>query len=391
MFTSFLLLNLLPLAIAAPAKRAEPAPLLVPRGDTIPDKYIVKYRETFSISSADSIIKAHHAEAEKVYSHVFNGFAGALNATAIETLLHHPGVEFIENDATVKISAFIEEPGAPWGLSRISHRRGQGGSYGSYAYDDSAGEGTCAYVIDTGVDGSHPDFEGRAQLIRSFINGENYDGNGHGTHVSGTIGSRSYGVAKKTTIYGIKVLSNQGSGDYSGILAGMDFAIQDSRQRRCPKGVVANMSLGGGYSAAINQAAAQMIRSGVFLAVAAGNDANDASNTSPASEPSVCTVGATDSLDKISSFSNYGAPLDILAPGSDILSTWPGGGTNSISGTSMATPHVVGLAAYLASLEGFPGAQALCERIRSLATPGTISNVPPGTVNLLAFNGNPSG
>ncbi|KID84195.1 subtilisin-like protease PR1I [Metarhizium guizhouense ARSEF 977] len=388
MFPSLLLLNLLPLAIAAPAKRAEPAPLLVPRGDTIPDKYIVKYKETFDISAADSIIKAHHAQAEKTYSHVFNGFAGALNATAIETLRNHPDVDFIENDATVKISAFVEQPGAPWGLSRISHRQ-RGGS--SYAYDDSAGEGTCAYVIDTGVEDTHPEFEGRAKLIRSFVAGENSDGNGHGTHVAGTIGSRSYGVAKKTTIFGIKVLSDQGSGDYSGILAGMDFAIQDSQGQRCPKGVVANMSLGGGYSAAINQAAAKMIQSGVFLAVAAGNDARDASNTSPASEPSVCTVGATDSSDSLSSFSNYGAALDILAPGSNILSTWPGGRTNSISGTSMATPHIVGLGAYLASLEGFPGAQALCERIRSLATRDVINRVPGGTVNLLAFNGNPSG
>lgn len=147
--------------------------------------------------------------------------------------------------------------------------------------------------------------------------------------MAGTIGSKEFGVAKKTKILGIKVLSDQGSGDYSGILAGMDFAIQDSRERSCPKGVVANMSLGGGYSAAINQAAAKMIQSGVFLAVAAGNDATDASQTSPASEPSVCTVGATDSSDRLSSFSNYGAVVDILAPGSNILSTWIGGATVS--------------------------------------------------------------
>jgi subtilisin family serine protease len=166
-------------------------------------------------------------------------------------------------------------------------------------------------------------------MLKSFIDGEDSDGHGHGTHVSGTIGSRSYGVAKKTSIYGIKVLSNEGYGEYSGILAGMEFAVQDSRERSCPKGVVANMSLGGGYSASLNQAAASMIQSGVFLAVAAGNDASDAANTSPASEPTVCTVGATDSSDNLSSFSNYGSVVDILAPGSDILSTWPGGGTVS--------------------------------------------------------------
>lgn len=160
--------------------------------------------------------------------------------------------------------------------------------------------------------------------------------------MAGTIGSKDFGVAKKTKIRGIKVLSDQGSGDYSGILAGMDFAIQDSRERPCPKGVVANMSLGGGYSAAINQAAAKMIQSGVFLAVAAGNDAKDASQTSPASEPSVCTVGATDSSDRLSSFSNFGPAVDILAPGSDILSTWIGGATVSYTTQSlrMANPNL---------------------------------------------------
>ncbi|OAQ65928.1 proteinase T-like protein [Pochonia chlamydosporia 170] len=389
MHSGLLLINFLSLAFAAPsAKRAEPAPLLSPRGELIANKYIVKYKETFSISSADNVLKAHNAEAERTYSNIFKGFAGRLNATAVEQLRHHPDVDYIEKDATIRINAYVEQPGAPWGLARVSHR--QSGSR-TYNYDNSAGAGTCSYVIDTGVDASHPEFEGRAKFLRSFISGENSDGNGHGTHVAGTIGSRSYGVAKKTNIYGIKVLSNQGSGSTSGILSGMDYAIQDSRQRSCPKGVVANMSLGGGYSASLNQAAAKMIQSGVFLAVAAGNDARDAANTSPASEPSVCTVGATDSSDNLSSFSNYGRVVDILAPGSGILSTWPGGGTNSISGTSMATPHVVGLAAYLASLEGFPGAQALCERIRTLATKNAIRRVPSGTVNLLAFNGNPSG
>ncbi|KHN93746.1 subtilisin-like protease PR1I [Metarhizium album ARSEF 1941] len=382
------LFTLLPLAIAAPAKRAAPAPLLVPRGDAIPDRYIVKYMDSVAISSADSILQAHHAEAERVFSHIFNGFAGPLNETAVEQLRNHPDVEYLEKDAMVKISAFAEQPGGPWGLSRISHRRG---GRDGYAYDEGAGEGTCAYVIDTGVDDTHPEFEGRAQLIKSFIEDERSDGNGHGTHVSGTIGSRSFGVAKKTSIYGVKVLSDSGQGAYSGILAGMDFAVHDSRRRSCPKGVVANMSLGGGRSAAVNHAAANMIQSGVFLAVAAGNDAADASNTSPASEPSVCTVGATDISDGLSSFSNYGNVVDILAPGSNILSTWPAGRTNTISGTSMATPHIVGLGAYLASLEGYPGPQALCERIRALATRDAISGVPGGTVNLLAFNGNPSG
>ncbi|KAK2592734.1 Cuticle-degrading protease [Conoideocrella luteorostrata] len=389
MHSGLLLLQLLPLALAAPAvQRSEPAPVLSPRGAVIEDKYIVKYKKSFSIASADDSLTALHAGADRVYKHLFQGFAGTLSQSSVEQLRHHPDVEYIEKDAIFTINAFVDQSGAPWGLSRISHRQ-RGAD--TYSYDDSAGEGTCAYVIDTGVEDTHPEFEGRAQLIRSFIDGEDADGNGHGTHVSGTIGSRSYGVAKKTQIYGVKVLSDQGSGSTSGIIAGMDFAIEDSKQRSCPKGVVANMSLGGGRSQSLNDAAAQMIQSGVFLAVAAGNDHRDASGFSPASEPTVCTVGSTDSSDSLSSFSNYGQVVDILAPGSNILSTWLGGGTNTISGTSMATPHIVGLAAYIAGLEGFPGAQALCERLQNLATRNAISNVPGGTVNLLGFNGNPSG
>lgn len=208
-----------------------------------------------------------------------------------------------------------------------------------------------------------------------------------GTHVAGTIGSASYGVAKKTTIYGVKVLSNLGFGSNSGIIAGMNFVPTDAASRSCPSGVIANMSLGGGVSAAVNSAAAAMVSAGVFLAVAAGNSATDASTSSPASEPSVCTVGSTTSGDSMSSFSNYGSVVDIFAPGSDILSTWIGGSTNTISGTSMASPHVAGLAAYLAGLEGFPGAVALCDRIKALGTQGVLSGIPSGSSNLLAYNG----
>nr|ABK27198.1 subtilisin-like protease [Epichloe festucae var. lolii] len=384
-----LFLQLLPLALAAPgARRSEPAPILAPRGAVIENKYIVKYKKTFSIASADHTLKACSAGADRVYSNIFHGFSGTLNESAIEQLRHHPDVDYIEKDAIFKMNTFVEQRDAPRGLRRVSHRQGD---IGGYVYHASAGEGTCSYIIDTGVDDSHPEFEGRAQLVTSFVDGEDADGHGHGTHVAGTIGSRSYGIAKKTQLLGIKVLSDQGSGNNSAIIAGMDFAVQDARQRSCAKGVLANMSLGGRYSQSLNDAAAQMIQSGVFLAVAAGNNRQDASGYSPASEPSVCTVGSTDSSDSLSSFSNYGSVVDILAPGSDILSTWPGGSIKILSGTSMATPHIVGLAAYLAGLEGFPGAQALCKRIQSLATPGAISNVPGGTLNLLGFNGNPSG
>ncbi|KAG5926865.1 hypothetical protein E4U53_002967 [Claviceps sorghi] len=389
MYSALLLLPLLPFAPAAPAKPSQPAPLLVPRGQVIADRYIVKYKKTFSAASEDHTLRALSAGADRIYEAVFHGFSGVLNESTVERLRNHPDVEYIEKDAIFTINGFVEQTGAPWGLNRVSHHLGKGSNY---VYDDSAGEGTCSYIIDTGVDDSHPDFEGRAHFLRSFVEGQNADGHGHGTHVAGTIGSRSYGVAKRTRLLGVKVLSDEGSGSGSDIIAGMDFAVQDSRQRgACAKGALANMSLGGGFSQALNDAAAQMIRAGVFLGVAAGNSHEDAAGFSPASEPTVCTVGATDSTDGLSSFSNFGSVVDVLAPGSGILSTWPGGKTNTISGTSMATPHIVGLAAYLAGLEGFPGAEALCTRIQNLATRDAIRNVPGGTVNLVGFNGNPSG
>lgn len=166
-------------------------------------------------------------------------------------------------------------------------------------------------------------------MVANFAGGSNGDGNGHGTHCAGTVGGNTYGVAKKTQLYGVKVLDDSGSGSYSGIISGMDFVASDSSSRNCPNGVIANMSLGGGYSAALNQAAASMVSNGVFLAVAAGNDNSNAANYSPASEPSACTVGATDSSDNRSSFSNYGDVVDIFAPGSNIQSTLPGGGSVS--------------------------------------------------------------
>ncbi|PHH74065.1 hypothetical protein CDD80_3328 [Ophiocordyceps camponoti-rufipedis] len=386
-----LLLTLLPLAATAPSKRSEPAPLLIPRGasqNLIANKYIVKFKDEMSMTTADASLIAFSENADHVYNHAFRGFAGHLSDEDLKNLRNRPEVDYVEQDAVVNIAAYTQQPGAPWGLARISHRRP--GST-TYEYDDSAGAGTCSYVIDTGIEASHPEFQGRATQVRSFVPGQETDGHGHGTHCAGTIGSRAYGVAKRTRLYGIKVLSDTGSGSYSAIIAGMDFAVVDSRRRSCPKGVVANLSLGGGFSAAINHAAAAMIRAGVFLSVAAGNDNRDAAGYSPASEPTVCTVGASTANDQRSSFSNFGSVVDIFAPGSNILSTWIGGRTNTISGTSMATPHITGLGAYLAGLEGFTDPQALCRRMQQLATRDVLTGLPSGTVNLLAFNGNPRG
>ncbi|POR37767.1 Subtilase serine protease [Tolypocladium paradoxum] len=388
------LVALLPLAAAAPARRAEPAPLLVPGGDAqlIADKFIVKFRDGSALSVVEDALRSLAGEADHVYSNLLSGFSATLDKATLDALRDHPDVEYIEQDGKSHVTAVVEQRDAPWGLGRISHRA-KGSS--TYVYDDSAGEGTCSYILDTGIYESHPvslvklaglrrrqwltmsrqDFGGRAKQIKSYYDGEDGDGHGHGTHVAGTVGSNTYGVAKKTQLLGIKVLGDDGHGHNSAIISGMELVVTDSRNRRCPKGVLANMSLGGGHSNALNNAARNLVDAGVFVGVAAGNENKDAASRSPASEPSVCTVGGTAIDDTRYSGSNYGKAVKILAPGVDARKT----------GTSMATPHVVGLAAYLGSLEGLTGTKALCDRIRELATPNAITNQPSGTVNLLAF------
>ncbi|KJZ76659.1 hypothetical protein HIM_03995 [Hirsutella minnesotensis 3608] len=373
MMRRLLLPLLLTSAAAVPNQLGSaPVPLLQPRGEVIPGSYIVKFKEGTSTASFNDALGVANQTVDRIYNHVFHGFASRLDNSALHILRSRSDIDFIEADGVINVNGYVEQPDAPWGLARISHRRP--GS-APYVYHTSAGQGTCSYVIDTGVEDSHP----------------TTDGNGHGTHVAGIIGSKSYGVAKETTIYGIKVLDNTGGGSSSGVIAGMDFVSRDAQRRRCPKGSMANMSIGGSYSKSINAAAAALVRSGVFVSVAAGGSNSDAANFSPASEPSVCTVGSTTSSDSRSSSSNYGKLVDVFAPGSYVKSTWINASSNTLSGSSMSAGHITGLGAYLAAWEGYPGAQELCTRIQSLATRGALTNIPSDTQNLLAFNGNPSG
>ncbi|KAK3375616.1 peptidase S8/S53 domain-containing protein [Lasiosphaeria ovina] len=377
------LATLLPLALTAP--------VLQPRGvQLIPDSYIVKFKDgatdsrvTDTLSGLKSSVVTKHIYRSKL----FKGFAAKLSAKDVEILKKLPEVDYIEQDGIVRITEYVTQSNVPWGLARISHRT-TGAT--SYVYDASAGAGTCSYVIDTGIYVNHTQFAGRATWLANFAgDGKDSDGNGHGTHVAGTIGGTDYGVAKKTLLYAVKVLDSGGSGSISGVIAGINYVTTDSATRNCPNGTVANMSLGGGKSTAINSAAAAAIKAGVFLAVAAGNSDDDAAFYSPASEPTVCTVGATDNTDTRAYFSNYGTLVDIFAPGVDVLSSWIGGtnATNTISGTSMATPHITGLGAYLLGLLGKKAPQALCQYLKDTATANVITDVPTGTINALAFNG----
>ncbi|KAL6712150.1 hypothetical protein ACN47E_000027 [Coniothyrium glycines] len=388
------LLALLPVVLALPA------PVIIPRaGLPIPGRYIVKLKNQNLENLINNALKLLKKDPAHVYKFGnFGGFAGDISDDIVEALRNLPGVEYIEQDAIVTANlgevelqkkAYVTQSSSTWGLARISH---QARGSNSYIYDSTAGADTCSYVIDTGISTTHPEFEGRATFLANFAgDGSNSDGNGHGTHVAGTIGAKTYGVAKKTKLYAIKVLGANGQGTNSGVIAGINYVANDAKTRSCPKGAVANMSLGGVRSTAVNSAAANVVSAGVFLAVAAGNEAQDASNSSPASEATAYTVGATDSSDRLASFSNFGTVVDILAPGVSILSTWLNGGTNTISGTSMASPHVAGLAAYLLSFEGKQTPAALSSRITALSLRNKITGLPSSTKNYLAFNGNPSG
>lgn len=379
---SVALLAALPLALAAPHKRA---PLHIPRDvDLIEGKYIVKVKAQSEVG-IQSAIQSIAAQADTVFE-TFGGFSASLTEEELDTLRSNPDVEYVEQDAVV--NAFATQEGAPWGLARLSNTAP--GST-TYTYDDSAGEGSCVYIIDTGIEATHPEFEGRATFLRNFISTTTTDDNGHGTHCAGTIGSATYGVAKKASLFGVKVLNNGGSGTIASVLGGMDFVAADGPARTdCPSGVVASMSLGGGFSQSLNDAAANIVSAGIFLAVAAGNGdflgrPVDISTVSPASAESACTIGASDISDRVASFSNYGTLLDVYAPGVNVLSTYIGGTTRSLSGTSMATPHVAGLAAYYLGLGAAPATE-LCEFIRSQALPDVISGVRAGTANLLVQN-----
>jgi subtilisin family serine protease len=219
--------------------------------------------------------------------------------------------------------------------------------------------------------------------------GTDDDLHGHGTHTSGTVGSATYGVAKNVALYGMKVCNQAGSCELSAVNQAILDTITDSATRSCPNGVVINMSLGaaGDEWISIKQAVAAATSAGIFVAVAAGNSAQDATGFMPAAAPGACAVGASDVLDVMASFSNFGKPVVVFGPGVDVKSTYKDGATVKMSGTSMASPHIAGLGAYLQGLKGKMDPVALCKLIGSTATPDKISGVPSGTVNSVAFNG----
>ncbi|KAG0640181.1 peptidase S8/S53 domain-containing protein [Tuber brumale] len=357
------------------------------------------HTQRISARSADS----EEPETSGVLHHysfpTWNGYAGSFDEGAKNEIESREEVDFIEPDYKVYTKALITQNNAPsWGLARMSHNEKlTPDTRTTYTYDSSAGEGTRAYIIDTGILADHEDFGGRATFGHNAVPGSaNTDRNGHGTHVAATIGGTKFGVAKKTALIGVKVLGDNGQGTNSGVIAGLQWAAEHAEADGVINQSVANMSLGGQASRAMNSAAAAVVRMGMTICAAAGNDDEPADTSSPASEPTVITVGAIDDQDAMTDFSNYGKLVDVLAPGRSITSAWIDtlGGkslnkTRTIDGTSMATPHVTGLVAYLIAKEGLRGPTAVTKRIKALAAKNSndVGSLKDGTPKLIAYNG----
>jgi subtilisin family serine protease len=340
----------------------------------IPGSYIVTLK---SGVNPHTLVAAQKIAAHYVYTAALNGFAAKLTPGQLTALQHNPAVAAIEQDAKVQLET--TQSGATWGIDRIDQRNLP--LSGTYSYN-STGNLSTAYVIDTGIYVSDTDFGGRAAVAYDALGGNGIDCNGHGTHVAGTIGGTKYGVAKQVQLRAVRVLDCSGSGSNSGVIAGMNWVAAHHVSR-----AVANMSLGGGYSSSVNSAATSLVNSGVFLAVASGNSNADACNYSPASASGTVTVNASDSGDNRASFSNYGGCTDIYAPGVNITSDWLNNGTNTISGTSMATPHVTGVAALYKTVNGDQASSTVASWIINNATTGVIKGNPSGTPNRLLYKG----
>lgn len=389
--TVLLLLAAAPVLGASPGRpvlpngRAITAPVLY-RGvpDAVADRYIVVFRKDAGVRdlrAVQGIARGAGASVDRTYTKALRGFSARLPQGAVSALARDPRVAWIEADQRVSVSD-TQSP-ATWGLDRIDQRNLPLNN--SYTYN-ATGAGVKAYIIDTGIRFSHTQFGGRAVSGYDAIDGGSADDcNGHGTHVAGTVGGSTYGVAKSVQLVGVRVLDCNGSGSTSGVIAGVDWVTGN---HAAGQPAVANMSLGGGVSSALDTAVTNSINDGVSYAVAAGNSNTNACNGSPARVGPAITVGSTTSTDARSSFSNYGTCLDLFAPGSSITSAWhtSDSATNTISGTSMATPHVAGVAALY--LQGNPTAAPATVRdtIVNSATSGVVTNAGSGSPNRLLYS-----
>jgi len=356
---------------------------------SVPHQYIVVYQESTTQEQRDAQMaqfvrnfKTETFDNKILHNYLigdFSGFAAKLSQRMLSILQESPIVSYIEEDAVMTASQSCkQQTNAVWGIDRIAEQQ----LYldGNYNYPTTAGQGVTAYVIDTGININHVEFQGRAIWGANFVDSQNTDCNGHGTHVAGTIGGATYGVAKKVTLVAVKVLNCAGSGSNAGVIAGINYVATNA-----PKPSVANMSLGGSKSTALDAAVTSAIKAGVTFVVAGGNDNDNSCNYSPADVPTAITVGATgvddsqgNEVDNRAYFSNYGSCVTLFAPGLMIQSAWIGTKNTevlTISGTSMASPHVAGVVAlYLGT--------------HTTATPATVKSwlLSNSSPNLLDFD-----
>jgi subtilisin family serine protease len=364
--TAFFLMAASAIGISMSAEAASP------KCDAVDGDYIVTFAKGVAVDREIKSAPGRAIAAKFTYKNALNGFAATLSAQQVCAFEKRPNIEFIELDSLVSIDA--TQSGATWGLDRIdSKTRSLPGTY-NYI---STGSGITAYVIDTGILSTHPDLVGAVTTGFSALTGGTEDCNGHGTHVAGTIGGTVHGVAKDVLLVPVRVLDCKGSGTTSGVIAGINYVITAAAGNQTKS--VANMSLGGGASRTLDTAVNNLINSGVTVVVAAGNSRADACKSSPARVPAAITVAASDSNDAFASFSNRGKCIDIIAPGVAITSTWLNGGTNTISGTSMAAPHVAGaVARYLE--KNSTTAALITDSVQNV-----IKSVPRGTPNKFLF------
>ncbi|KAF8996963.1 serine protease [Cyathus striatus] len=350
-------------------------------------RFIVKLKD--GVSKA-SVINNLNATITHEWD-IVNGFAGHLDTNTLNILRASTDVESISEDGIMHTMSNVTQNDAPWGLSRLSSATALSNINTnlltfSYTYDSSAGSGVDIFIVDTGVLTTHTQFGGRASWGATFGGYASADGNGHGTHCAGTAAGSRFGVAKNANIIAVKVLADSGTGSVTDIISGLDWVLSTAASSSRPS--IVSMSLGGGATPTLDDAVESLTDAGIHVAVAAGNSNTDANTTSPARAPSANTVGASTIVDERASFSNYGSIVDIFAPGQNVISSWIGSNTatNDISGTSMATPHVAGLIAYLIARDGNVSPADMSTKLQSLSLKGVLSGIPSGTVNDLAHN-----
>jgi aqualysin 1 len=382
-------LVILAITAAAQASSRE-APLYAAGHGRIPNQYIVvlnghlpthptKHSERKAKAADERVAHSVGVKPLFVYNADLKGFAADLTHQQLNELRHSEWVKFVEPDERVHEKAVHTQTGAPWDLTRIDERNLN--LNGLYSYS-SEGAGVTIYVIDTGIQASNVDFGGRALFAHNTVDMRHEDCNGHGTHVAGIAAGAKYGVAKQARLVGVKVLNCSGSGTMAGVIAGVNWVTEHHIADKS----VANMSLGGGATQSLDDAVQHLVESGVFVSVAAGNNNQNACNFSPARAADAFTVAASDNVDRKATFSNWGSCVDAYAPGVAVTSDWIGSttATNTISGTSMASPLVAGIAAlYLSDHLSTPAATTTW--IHEHATGDAIQNNPAGTANRLVY------